>query len=228
MTLTPFVLSVVSYIISHVYILPNRMELQRESIDIQSNALFHSSLNLVFPCHIGHMHQLQLLILNKRPTPLLKMHSPWEILHHDKPALSYLKAFGCKCFPLLNPYNTHKLQPKTAPAYFRISTYYKGYICQDTTTKRLYISRHVLFNETKFLALQPSTLTAQLDSSCFSHSPNTWLTHFLSTHSCNSLSCNSCLETTGPNTASLLIPTSINSPVQPSAPILPVSNLLLI
>ena len=118
--------------------------------------------------------------------------------------------------------------PRLPLHIFRISTYYKGYICQDTITKRLYISRHVLFIETKFPALQPSTLTAQSDSSCFSHSPNTWLTHFLSTHSFYSLSCNSCLETTGPNTASLLIPTSINSPVQPSAPILPVSNLLLI
>ena len=157
------------------------------------------------------------------------MHSPWEILDHDKPALSYLKAFGCKCFPLLSPYNTHKLQPNTAPCIFLgYPPTTKDYICQDTTLKRLYISRHVIFNETEFPALQPSNPTTQSDSSCFSHSPDTWLTHILSTHSCTSLSCNSCLETTGPNTASLLIPTSINSPVQPSAPILPVSNLLLI
>ena len=57
-------------------------------------------------------------LINKLPTPFLDMYSPWEMLHHTKLDLSYLKTFGCKCFPLLSPYNSHKLQPKTTPCIF--------------------------------------------------------------------------------------------------------------
>jgi hypothetical protein len=129
------------------------------------------------------------------------MSSPWEQLHNVKPNFSYLKTFGCKCFPLLSPYNTHKLQPKTICCIFLgYPPITKGYLCQDPITKRLYISRHVLFNETEFPALKPDIHTTSQPSVPNSYSSDSWFTHLLSTHTCTSLSCNSCPNSTGPIT----------------------------
>ena len=140
-------------------------------------------------------------LINKLPTPLLNMSSPWEQLHNVKPTFSYLKTFGCKCFPLLNPYNTHKLQPKTIPCIFLgYPPTIKGYLCQDPITKKLYISRHVLFNETEFPALKLAIHITSQPSVLNSYSSYSWFTHLLSTHTCTSLSCNSCPNSTGPIT----------------------------
>jgi hypothetical protein len=108
-------------------------------------------------------------LINKLPTPLLDMYSPWEMLHHTKPDVSYLKTFGYKCFLLLSPYNSHKLQPKTTPCIFLgYPPTTKGYLCQDLSTKRLYISRHVLFNETEFPAYQSPDSSSQPTTCSFS------------------------------------------------------------
>uniref|UniRef100_A0A2N9F7W8 Integrase catalytic domain-containing protein n=1 Tax=Fagus sylvatica TaxID=28930 RepID=A0A2N9F7W8_FAGSY len=93
-------------------------------------------------------------LINKLPTPLLNMSSPWEQLHNVKPNLSYLKTFGCKCFPLLTPYNTYKLQPKTTSCIFLgYPPTTKGYLCQDPITKS-YFPNHSAFVQT----LNPNTI----------------------------------------------------------------------
>lgn len=90
----------------------------------------------------------------------------------SKPDISHLRTFGCICFPLLWPYNTHKPQPHTTSCIFLgYPTYTKGYICLDPITSRIYISRHVLFNETEFLA-SPSLSTGSSPSSFVSAPPN--------------------------------------------------------
>jgi hypothetical protein len=165
-------------------------------------SLSHWSYALATACHL----------INKLPTPLLNMSSPWEQLHHVKPDLSYLRTFGCKCFPLLTPYNTHKLQPKTTPCIFLgYPPTTKGYLCQDPITKRSYTSRHVVFNETEFPACENSAHTPTPDPP--SYSPETWLTHLLSTHSCTSLSCSSC-----PNHSTSVQTSNPTSVINPSPP----------
>ncbi|CAL2258842.1 unnamed protein product [Prunus armeniaca] len=65
--------------------------------------------------------------------------------------ITHLRVFGCACFPLLKPYNTDKLQPKTSTCVFLgYAGQYKGYICFSLTTNRLFVTRHVLFDETVF------------------------------------------------------------------------------
>uniref|UniRef100_A0A2N9G177 Integrase catalytic domain-containing protein n=1 Tax=Fagus sylvatica TaxID=28930 RepID=A0A2N9G177_FAGSY len=93
-------------------------------------------------------------LINRLPTPNLKQKTPWELLFHKPPDIQYLRTFGCQCFPLLTPYTAHKLHPKTTSCVFLgYPTNTKGYLCLDPVTKRVYTSRHVLFNEHVFPGL---------------------------------------------------------------------------
>ena len=95
--------------------------------------------------------QTAIFLVNLLPTSILHFHSPWSLLFHSKPDISQLKVFGCACYPLLRPYNSHKLDPRTEECIFLgYSTTSKGYLCFDPSSKIVYTSRHVLFNETKF------------------------------------------------------------------------------
>jgi hypothetical protein len=50
--------------------------------------------------------------------------------------------FGCDCFPLLKPYNTNKLQPKTSTCIFLgYAGQYKGYFCFFIQTNRFFVTR---------------------------------------------------------------------------------------
>ena len=128
-------------------------------------------------------------IINRLSIPLLHNKSPWEILVNFKPDLLHLRVFGCTCFPLLRPYNKHKLQPHTTPCIFLgYPAYSKGYICLDPQTLRIYISRHVLFNESEFFSFQSPSLPT--GSSLDTSSPSSvahWLS-FLSHFSADTLS----------------------------------------
>lgn len=77
--------------------------------------------------------------------------SPFEQLFGQAPVYTSLRVFGCKCFPYLRPYMTNKLDPKTLPCVFLgYNDKYKGYRCLHPPTGKVYISRHVLFDEQSF------------------------------------------------------------------------------
>jgi hypothetical protein len=64
---------------------------------------------------------------------------------------SFLRVIGCLCFPYLRPYNENKLQPRALPCVFLGYAYVqKSYKCLYVPTNKIYISRHVTFNETEF------------------------------------------------------------------------------
>ncbi|XP_078164569.1 uncharacterized protein LOC144559423 [Carex rostrata] len=44
--------------------------------------------------------------------------SPFTNLFHKSPDYSFLKVLGCLCFPLLKPYNDHKLESRALPCVF--------------------------------------------------------------------------------------------------------------
>lgn len=76
---------------------------------------------------------------------------PFEKLYGVKPDYSMLKVFGCECYPMLRPYNQHKLDFRSAQCIFLgYSTQHRGYKCLDIQTGRIFISRHVRFYEGTF------------------------------------------------------------------------------
>ncbi|KAD6118770.1 hypothetical protein E3N88_10041 [Mikania micrantha] len=96
-------------------------------------------------------------LINRMPSRTSSHISPLEQLFHHKPDLSFLRVFGCQCFPHLRPYNPHKMDFRSLPCIFLgYSSSHYGYQCLDPSTNRLYIARHVRFNEACFPFLQPS------------------------------------------------------------------------
>ena len=176
--------------ISHALILLNKMVLLRESIN--------TLLKVVFPCFIS---QIFLLLIGVMPLvlPLIWLIGfPFQcwllrvlgncyfILFL---LLSSLKTFGCACFPLLKPYTYHKLQPKSTQCIFLgYPPLSKGYICFDPHSHKIYITPHVIFNESNF----PTVPTGHSDSSCSSssvHLPlDLWISKILSSSSPSSFS----------------------------------------
>ena len=115
-------------------------------------------------------------LINRLPTPKLSHISPWEKLFQKPPDLTHLKTFGCLCFPYLRPYNTHKLQPRSTPCLFLgYPAHTKGYICVDPISHRIYISRHVIFNESKFLPHLSLPSTAHTVHVTSTFDPLPWL-----------------------------------------------------
>ena len=78
------------------------------------------------------------------------MFPPAEKLLKQKPAYHTFRTFGCLSFPFTRPYNKHKLEFRSKPCVFLgYGTQHKGYKCL-TPSRQLIISRHVLFDESKF------------------------------------------------------------------------------
>ena len=89
-------------------------------------------------------------LINRMPTQVLGNFSHFHKLHNQLPGCMFLKVFGYSCFPLLRPYNQHKLDFHTKKCVFiGYSPLYKGYKCLDRSG-RVFVARHVTFNETEF------------------------------------------------------------------------------
>ena len=132
----------------------------RHIVECALTLLSHSQLSPIF---WSYAVSTEVHLINRLPTPTLHNSTPWEVLFKSKLDLTYLRTFGCICFPLLKSYNAHKLLPHTSLCIFLgYPAHSKGYICQDPVTSQVYISRHVRFNEHEFISsLALSTGTSQ-------------------------------------------------------------------
>ena len=90
-------------------------------------------------------------LINRMITPVLSMESPFQKLFGISPNYEKLRIFGCACFPWLRPYTRHKLDDRSQLCVFLgYSTSQSAYFCLHLPTKRMYVSRHVQFDESSF------------------------------------------------------------------------------
>lgn len=90
-------------------------------------------------------------LINRLPTPVLSLQSPFHKLFGVTPNYEKLKVFGCLCFPWLRPYTNHKLQDRSQRCVFLgYSTTQSAYYCFHKPSGRIYTSRHVQFDENVF------------------------------------------------------------------------------
>jgi histone deacetylase 1/2 len=85
------------------------------------------------------------------PTPVINKETPLFRLLRVQPNYSFLRIFGCACWPSLRKYNSHKLEFRSkACVFLGYSPMHKGYKCLDRSTGRIFISRDVVFDEKVF------------------------------------------------------------------------------
>ena len=168
-------------------------------------------------------------LINRMPTPLLKFKSPYQLLFNQDLDYSFLRTFGCMCYPYLHPYAATKLDSRSECCTFLgYSAFHHGYRCISMTSGRLYISRDVIFSEMVYLFAAKSMDNSysidlpQLEQSILGSSPRNESLQLLTTEPLKSNQTSTNIPTAPPfNTesslASPLIITS-DSPDSPDSP----------
>src|SRR3954464_14500605 len=79
------------------------------------------------------------------------MKTPLELLLNEVIDYTFLKVFGCACWPHLRPYNQRKLEFRSKQCVFLgYSSLHKGYKCLHVSSNRVNNSRDVVFDENVF------------------------------------------------------------------------------
>ena len=91
-------------------------------------------------------------IINRLPSPKLQNTSPHFRLFKTEPQYTHLHTFGCVCFIHLPTHERSKLPTQSAKcAFLGYASQQKGFICYEPTSKRIRISRKVVFFEHQYL-----------------------------------------------------------------------------
>lgn len=82
-------------------------------------------------------------LINRMPSRTTMSTSPFELLFKRKPNLSFLRVFGCQCYPHLHPYNAHKMDFRsTSCVFLGYSPSHHGYRCIDPSSDQIYLEFH--------------------------------------------------------------------------------------
>uniref|UniRef100_A0A803PCL0 Uncharacterized protein n=1 Tax=Cannabis sativa TaxID=3483 RepID=A0A803PCL0_CANSA len=125
---------------------PHLLYSSKTSLDLWDSRLGHLALDV-----ISRISSASIYLIICLPTRVLRYSSLYQLLYHKAPNYTLLRVFGCQCFPFLRPYNHHKLEFRSSPYIFRgYSSKHKGYLYLQPTSGRLFVTHHVIFNESCF------------------------------------------------------------------------------
>lgn len=112
-----------------------------------------------------------LYVRNRSPTSSLpSTATPYELWHSKKPSISHLRVFGCRAYVHVQKDQRKSLQPHSLKCIFLgYPEGYKGWKCYDPLSKKVVISRDVIFDECSFPGLVVKE--SQLTESSPSHTP---------------------------------------------------------
>jgi histone deacetylase 1/2 len=90
-------------------------------------------------------------LINLLPSKVIDYDTPFQRLFKETLDYSFLRVFGCACWPNLRPHNAHKLAFRSIRCVFLgYNSRHKGFKCLEPSTGRVYISRDVIFDESLF------------------------------------------------------------------------------
>ena len=90
-------------------------------------------------------------LINRLPSQTLNLDSPYFCLYHQYHDYKHLHTFGCVCFVHLPCHERHKLFAQSFKcAFIGYNTNHKGFVCYDPGSKRIPISRNVIFLENQY------------------------------------------------------------------------------
>ncbi|KAJ3535136.1 hypothetical protein NMY22_g6623 [Coprinellus aureogranulatus] len=93
-------------------------------------------------------------ILNATPSSALSSTTSYEVWHKTKPDLSMHRVFGCRVYVHIQRKDRKNLQSHTEACIFvGFEPGYKGWKCYNPATKKIVISRDVIFAENTFPGL---------------------------------------------------------------------------
>lgn len=108
--------------------------------------LFQSHLPPTFWVEALHMAAH---LINITPSSSINNGIPFSKLYNKPPSFLHLRVFGCLCYPHLH--TPHKLAPRSRPCIFLgYPNQHRGFRCFDLETRKIIISRHVVFQENVF------------------------------------------------------------------------------
>jgi len=126
-------------------------------------------LSLLSHSHVPHTYWdnaflMATYLINRLPTFSLGM-SPFEKLYNHVPDFSSLKIFGCAYFPFPRLFNFNKLDFRSKRCVFlRYNNSHHGFKCLDTSTRKVFVSIHVVFDEGSFPFTNSNTSPPQPSS----------------------------------------------------------------
>ena len=139
----------------------------RHIVETGLSLLTHASLPLIF---WSHAFTTAVYLINRMPTPLLHMLSPFEKIFNTRPSYAKLRVFGCLCYPWVKPYNVHKLESRSRACIFiGYSMSQSAYHRLDPDTDRVFVSRHVNFVESVFPYTTLHTSLPRSSANTYSH-----------------------------------------------------------
>ncbi|RWR74934.1 Integrase, catalytic core [Cinnamomum micranthum f. kanehirae] len=105
-------------------------------------------------------------VINRLPAWPGTEPSPFEALYHHKPNVSYFQVFGSDCYVHISKTIRTKLDPRARRCIFvGYDAHRKGWKCMDPETKKVDVSRDVVFDEVS--SLQIDTKRGTIDFSPF-------------------------------------------------------------
>ena len=126
-------------------------------------------LTMMFHAHVPKWFWVEAFgtavwLINRLPSWILDTQSPYEKLFGKTPTYDSLHIFGCRCFPYLREYAQNKFDPRSLPCVFwRYSHQFKGYRCLHPPTGKVYLSRHVVFDENMLPFQKPGFLFSSIN-----------------------------------------------------------------
>lgn len=85
-------------------------------------------------------------LINRLSSQTLNLESPYFRLYQQTPHYGHLHTFGYICFVHLPSHEPHKLSAQSIKcAFMGYSTNHKGFVCYGSSSKRLRVSRNVVF-----------------------------------------------------------------------------------
>jgi hypothetical protein len=97
-------------------------------------------------------------LLNRLPSTACPIPTPHQALFGSPLRYDHLRVFGCACYPNTATTAPHKLAPcSNLCVFLGYSPDHKGYRCFDLSSRRVLISRHVVFDESAFLYSSTTT-----------------------------------------------------------------------
>jgi histone deacetylase 1/2 len=107
-------------------------------VEVSLTLLAHASMPLKF---WDEAFLAAVFLINRLPSRVINNETPFLRIYSKHPDYSFIKTFGCACWPNMRPYNTRKLEFRSKKCVFLGYSYkHKGYKCLDPSVGRIYMS----------------------------------------------------------------------------------------